>query len=87
MQGRLGHLVVGLAQAFDCQSRSLRVVLTFRMKLSANASGRSQEGQLEEASQSYNPEVGYKHRTTLCNNYPVLSEKRSNGTWLCAQCL
>ena len=81
MQGRLGHLVVGLAQAFDCQSRSLRVVLTFRMKLSANASGRSQEGQLEEASQSY------KHRTPLYNSYSLLTEKRSNQTWLCAQCL
>ena len=35
-----------------------------------------QEGQLVETSQSYNPEVRYKYRTALCNNYSVLSEKR-----------
>ena len=31
-----------------------------------------QEEELEEASQSYNPEVCYKHRTALCNSYSVL---------------
>ena len=29
--------------------------------------GHKQEEELEEASQSYSPEVRYKHRTALCN--------------------
>ena len=31
-----------------------------------------------ETSQSYNPEVHYKHQIALCNNYSALSEKISN---------
>ena len=40
--------------------------------------GHNEEGQLVETSQSYNPEVHYKHQTALCNNYSVLSEMISN---------
>ena len=78
--GCTGHLLVVLAQAFDCLAHRGLFSLSGWNSQQMRQEGRKQEGQLVETSQSYNHEVRYKHWTALCNNYSVLSEKRSNRT-------
>ena len=78
--GCTGHLLVVLAQAFDCLVHCGLFSLSGWNSQQMRREGRKQEGQLVETSQSYNHEVRYKHWTALCNNYSVLSEKRSNRT-------
>ena len=85
--GCMGHLLVGLAQAFDCLVHCGLFWFSKWNSQQMRLKGHKWEGQLEEASQSYNPEVHYKHQTPLCNSYSLLTEKRSNWTWPCAQCL